>query len=38
MAGGACYILFKEFRSPLIYHEKDVDVGTLNKGMAIFHF
>lgn len=33
MAGGACYILFKEFRSPLIYHEKDVDVGTLNKAV-----
>ena len=38
MAGGACYILFKDFRSPLAYHEKDVDVGTLNKGMPISFF
>ncbi|CAL2280080.1 unnamed protein product [Prunus armeniaca] len=28
---GACYILFKDFMSPLVYHEKDMDLEVLKK-------
>ncbi|KAF2322815.1 hypothetical protein GH714_031051 [Hevea brasiliensis] len=33
MENGACYILFRDSRSPVIYHEKDLDLGMLNKGI-----
>nr|XP_027093647.1 uncharacterized protein LOC113714044 isoform X2 [Coffea arabica] len=32
---GPCYIMFKGFESPLIYHEKDVDLATLDKAVKI---
>ena len=33
MANAACYILFKDSRSHVFYHEKGLDLGTLSKGM-----
>ncbi|RDY06154.1 Protein SUPPRESSOR OF QUENCHING 1, chloroplastic, partial [Mucuna pruriens] len=30
---GACYILFKNFTSPVIYHEKDVDLENLSQAI-----
>ncbi|XP_057414825.1 uncharacterized protein LOC130709473 isoform X2 [Lotus japonicus] len=31
---GSCYILFKNFRSPIIYHEKDVDLEILCQAVS----
>ncbi|KAM1137557.1 hypothetical protein ACFX14_035443 [Malus domestica] len=36
MENGACCILFKGFKSPVVYHEKDMDLRVLNKGMHVF--
>lgn len=36
MEKGACYILSKNFRSPVIYHEKDLDLEILYKGNNTF--
>ncbi|KAJ1427989.1 Six-bladed beta-propeller, TolB-like [Sesbania bispinosa] len=33
MEKGACYALFKNFRSPIIYHEKDVDLEILSQAV-----
>ncbi|KAF8402079.1 hypothetical protein HHK36_013031 [Tetracentron sinense] len=35
MTNGAMYILFKGFRSPLLYHEKRADLGMINKELSI---
>ncbi|XP_062019533.1 uncharacterized protein LOC133736114 isoform X1 [Rosa rugosa] len=37
MDNGACYILFKDFESPVFYHEKDLDLRILNKAVEEFH-
>jgi hypothetical protein len=31
----ACYILFKDGKSHVFYHEKDLDLGILNKGIRV---
>ncbi|KAM1122334.1 hypothetical protein FF1_003869 [Malus domestica] len=33
MANGACCILFKGFKSPVVYHEKDMDLKVLSKAV-----
>ncbi|TQE12463.1 hypothetical protein C1H46_002116 [Malus baccata] len=33
MENGACCILFKGFKSPVVYHEKDMDLRVLNKAV-----
>lgn len=35
MKDGACYIMFKGFQNPLIYHAEDVDLVTLDKGLQL---
>lgn len=35
MDNGACYILFKDFESPVFYREKDLDLRILNKGTHV---
>nr|XP_011458192.1 PREDICTED: uncharacterized protein LOC101310290 [Fragaria vesca subsp. vesca] len=37
MDNGACYILFKDFESPVFYHEKDIDLTILNKAVEEFN-
>uniref|UniRef100_A0A7N2R6H3 NHL domain-containing protein n=1 Tax=Quercus lobata TaxID=97700 RepID=A0A7N2R6H3_QUELO len=36
VANAACYILFKDSRSKVIYHEKGLDLGILNKAVEEF--
>ncbi|VVA15850.1 PREDICTED: NHL [Prunus dulcis] len=33
MDNGACYILFKDFMNPVVYHEKDMDLEVLKKAV-----
>ncbi|XP_021907375.1 uncharacterized protein LOC110821742 isoform X2 [Carica papaya] len=35
MINGACCILFKDFQNPVIYHEKDLDVGILSEAIEV---
>ncbi|KAL7246942.1 hypothetical protein ACSBR2_001953 [Camellia fascicularis] len=33
MTDGACFILFKGFKSPFLYYERDVDLGTIDNAV-----
>ncbi|EEF41258.1 catalytic, putative [Ricinus communis] len=37
MENGACYILFKDFKNSVIYHDRDLDIEILNKAIEELH-
>uniref|UniRef100_A0A2C9V104 Uncharacterized protein n=1 Tax=Manihot esculenta TaxID=3983 RepID=A0A2C9V104_MANES len=37
LESGACYILFRDMMTPFIYHEKDLDLGMLNRDIEELH-
>lgn len=38
MANGTYYMLFRDFKNPVVYDDKDADLGTICKGMLIVCF
>lgn len=35
MKDGAYYVIFKGFHNPMIYHAKDIDIVTLDRGLLL---